>query len=143
MWNLYLRVDALILFESGLSNLEKTIVMRRLFFALVYAALSFAAMAVTPASFPGGESAVKSFLAENMQYPSMARENGVEGVVTVCFTVNADGSLSDFRIKRMVDPDLEAEALRLAGKMPKWTPADDNGQPVKSTAELKIPFTLE
>ncbi len=130
MWNLYLRVDTLILFESGLSNLEKTIVMRRLFFALVYAALSFAAMAVTPASFPGGESAVKSFLAENMQYPSMAREN-------------ADGRLSDFRIKRMVDPDLEAEALRLAGKMPKWTPADDNGQPVKSTAELKIPFTLE
>lgn len=117
--------------------------MKRIFTTLGTAAvMAIAAAAATPAAFPGGDEAAQAYIKENMQYPSMAMENGVEGVVTVCFTVNPDGSLQSFKIKRPIDPDLESEALRLASGMPKWTPAEENGTPVRSTAEIKISFTL-
>ena len=47
------------------------------------------------------------------------------------------------KIKRMVDPDLEGEAIRLVKQMPKWTPASDNGNPVESTAEIDVSFSLD
>ena len=105
--------------------------------------LSASAWALTPASFPGGEQAEKDYIAANMKYPQAAKDNGIEGVVNVVFTVKADGSIGNIKIKRMVDPDLEGEAIRLVKQMPKWTPASDNGTPVESIVETAISFTLE
>lgn len=118
--------------------------MKKIITTIAALGMATAAMAATPASYPGGEKAAQEYIENNLRYPAMARENGVEGVVTVSFTVNADGSLSAFKIKRMVDPDLETEALRLVKAMPKWTPAmNDAGAPVVSSAEIKVPFILE
>ncbi|MDE6393170.1 MAG: energy transducer TonB [Muribaculaceae bacterium] len=107
------------------------------------AGISAGAFALTPASFPGGEAAEKEYIASNLKYPQTSRDNGIEGVVAVAFTVKADGSIGNIKIKRMVDPDLEGEAIRLVKQMPKWTPASDNGTPVESTAEMNITFTLD
>ena len=81
-------------------------------------------------------------ISENLQYPAMAKENGVEGIVNVAFTVKSDGSIGSIKIVRMIDPDLEQEAIRLVKSMPKWTPADDGGNPVDATATVAIPFIL-
>lgn len=99
--------------------------------------------AASPASFPGGDAAEKEYFATNLKYPEAAKANDIEGVVVVVFTVKADGSIGNIKIKRMVDPDLEAEAIRLVKSMPAWTPAkNDAGTPVESTAEASVNFTL-
>ncbi len=118
--------------------------MKRFLLTIISAlGLSAAAMAITPASFPGGEAAEKEYIAANLKYPQAAKDNGIEGVVSVVFTVKADGSIGNIKIKRMIDPDLESEAIRLVKQMPAWTPANDNGTPVESTAETDISFSLE
>lgn len=101
------------------------------------------AWAVTPASFPGGEEAQKEYIATNLKYPEQAKQNGIEGVVTVVFTVKSDGSIGNIKIKRMVDPDLESESIRLVKQMPAWTPAEDNGMAIESVVEISIPFNLD
>ena len=93
-------------------------------------------------SFPGGDEALMQYLADNVCYPEIAAEMGIEGVVTVEFTVKADGSIADAKIVRMVDPDLEEEALRLVNSMPRWTPASDNGTPTEARYSLPIKFRL-
>ena len=93
-------------------------------------------------SFPGGDEALMKYLADNVCYPEIAAEMGIEGVVTVEFTVKADGSIADAKIVRMVDPDLEEEALRLVNSMPRWTPASDNGSPTDARYSLPIKFRL-
>lgn len=93
-------------------------------------------------SFPGGDEALMQYLADNVCYPENAAEMGIEGVVTVEFTVKADGSIADAKIVRMVDPDLEEEALRLVNSMPRWTPASDNGTPTEARYSLPIKFRL-
>lgn len=103
---------------------------------------STAASAADTPTFPGGQTAIDQYIATNLQYPPQARENGVEGVVGVLFIVQADGKIGNIKIKRMVDPDLESEAIRLVKKMPAWTPAERNGTPVDAPVELDIPFTL-
>jgi len=100
------------------------------------------AQTVAP-SYPGGEPALSSYIEENLKYPADAKANGIEGVVGVMFTVKADGTIGSIKIKRMVDPDLESEAIRLVKGMPKWNPGTDNGVAVDSSAEVDIPFTLE
>lgn len=104
--------------------------------------LGLPALALTPASFPGGEEAQQEYIIVNLKYPQAAKDNGIEGVVAVIFTVKTDGSIGNIKIKRMVDPDLENEAIRLVKSMPAWEPALDNGVPVESTAEVDVPFTL-
>ena len=79
---------------------------------------------------------------EHLKYPEMARENGVEGVVDVKFTVKADGTIGNIKIARMVDPDLESEAIRLVKNMPKWQPADKDGKPVDAPASVKVNFVI-
>lgn len=106
------------------------------------AGFSCAAFALTPASFPGGDEARDQYIKVNMKYPQVAKDNGIEGVVAVIFTVKTDGSIGNIKIKRMVDPDLENEAVRLVKQMPAWEPAMDGGTPVESTAEIDVPFIL-
>lgn len=106
--------------------------------------MAASAAAATPASFPGGEEALAAFIADNIQYPSEALANDIEGVVKVSFTVESDGSLKNLKIVHMVDPDLENEALRIVRKMPLWNPAtNDSGAPVQSSASASIPFSID
>lgn len=94
-------------------------------------------------SFPGGDSALEKYISSNLSYPAYAKENGVEGVVTVGFTVGTDGSISNAKILKMVDPDLEKEALRLINAMPSWEPAEKDGSPIEAPAQVNVPFILE
>ena len=117
--------------------------MKRFFaaFALLIS-MAMPLFAATEPAFPGGEEAMNKYISENLQYPAMAKENGVEGIVNVAFTVKSDGSIGSIKIVRMIDPDLEQEAIRRVKSMPQWTPADDGGNPVDATATVAIPFIL-
>lgn len=95
-----------------------------------------------PASFPGGEKALASYISKNLKYPQPSINNGIEGVVHVKFLVKTDGSLNDPSVVRLVDPDLESEALRLVKGMPSWNPATVSGSPVDSESTVQVIFTL-
>lgn len=106
--------------------------------------ITFAANAAdTKASFPGGIKAQNEFIAATLVYPQIAKDNGIEGVVTIIFTVKPDGSIGNIKVKRMVDPDLEAEAIRVVKKMPTWKPATKDGVAVESVEEIPFTFSLE
>lgn len=100
------------------------------------------AAADSGASFPGGDKALELYISSNLTYPQEAVDNGIEGVVNVAFTVRPDGSIGSIKIVRMIDPDLEQEAIRLVKNMPAWTPAEKNGVPVEATVTIPIKFTL-
>ncbi len=80
--------------------------------------------------FPGGQEAMMAFLRKNIQYPPMARENGIEGRVVLQFVVNKDGNISDIEIVKKLGWGLEEEAIRIVKIMPGWKPAKQNGKPV-------------
>lgn len=116
--------------------------MKRAFTGLCMAA-GLSAFASTPAEFPGGKDALLAYLSENMKYPAFAIENGIEGKVMVDFIVTTDGTITDVKIARPLDPDLEEEATRLVKGMPAWKPAtDDSGKAVASPVSLPITFRL-
>ncbi len=92
--------------------------------------------------FPGGMSAMMKYIAQNIKYPVKAIEKKIEGRVTISFVVSRDGSLRDFRIVRSVDPDLDAEALRVAKSMPNWKPGKQRGKNVSVKFTLPINFSL-
>lgn len=94
-------------------------------------------------SFPGGESAMKSYLNSNVKYPAAAQENGIQGRVIVQFIIEKDGSISDVKISRSVDPSLDWEALRVVKAMPKWTPAKLKGIPVRTKCTTPVVFRLQ
>ena len=104
--------------------------------------LATAAFAADKPEFPGGKAALDAYLSKNMKYPQSAIDNGIEGVVDVAFLVRTDGSIGTIKIVRMVDPDLESEAIRLVKGMPAWTPADKNGTPVEAPAQVEVNFVL-
>lgn len=122
--------------------------MKKIFSILASLAVAATAMAQTaqsdtiPASYPGGEKAMASYIAKNIKYPQPSINNGIEGVVNVRFTVKTDGALDKLSIVRLVDPDLEAEAMRLVKGMPAWTPATVGGTPVESQSNVEVVFTL-
>ena len=93
-------------------------------------------------SFPGGESAMKSYLNSTLKYPIYAQENGVQGRVIVQFIIEKDGSISDVKISRSVDPSFDREALRVVKAMPKWNPGKVNGIPVRVKNEVPVVFGL-
>lgn len=78
-------------------------------------------------SFPGGLNGLMTFLSQNMVYPVTAQENGVQGRVIVSFVVETDGSITDVKVARSVDPSLDREAMRVVKAMPKWTPGKKMG----------------
>lgn len=93
-------------------------------------------------SFPGGQEAMEKYLTQNIKYPARAMDNGIEGKVPLEFVVKADGTITSIKIKRMIDPDLEAEAIRLVKAMPAWEPAVEGGTPVDAVASIVINFRL-
>lgn len=94
-------------------------------------------------SFPGGESAMQSYLNSNVNYPVVAQENGVQGRVIVESIIEKDGSMSDVKVIRSVDPSLDREALRVVKAMPKWTPAKLKGIPVRTKCTTPVVFRLK
>ena len=92
--------------------------------------------------FPGGNSAMMKFLADNIRYPLEAQEKGIQGRVIVNFIVEKDGSLSNLVVERGVDPSLDAEAVRVIGDMPKWKPGKQRGQVVRVKYTLPTVFRL-
>lgn len=93
--------------------------------------------------FPGGELALRQFIANSIKYPVIAQENGIQGRVYVQFVVDADGSVSEPRIARGVDPSLDKEALRVVSMLPKWKPGMQRGKPVRVSYTVPINFQLQ
>lgn len=94
-------------------------------------------------SFPGGASALNSFLSQEVNYPTMALRNKVQGRVVVSFVVERDGSISSPEIVRSIDPALDKEAKRVVMAMPKWNPAKKkNGNTVRVKYTIPITFRL-
>jgi len=93
--------------------------------------------------FPGGEEARTRFLLENIKYPQMARESGIQGVVYVTFVVEPDGSISNVRVIRGIGGGCDEEAIRVVKMMPKWIPGNQRGKPVRVQFNMPIKFTLQ
>ncbi len=94
-------------------------------------------------SFPGGPSALNQYLSNNVKYPVVAQENGVQGRVVVSFVVERDGSITDVKVVRSVDPSLDREASRVVSSMPKWIPGKQNGSPVRVKYNVPVSFKLQ
>ena len=93
-------------------------------------------------SFPGGQAALMSFLSSNIKYPVVAQENGVQGRVIVGFVVERDGSITDVKVMRSVDPSLDREAQRVVRAMPRWKPGKQNGSAVRVKYTVPVVFRL-
>ena len=102
----------------------------------------FEVVEIMPEFPDGGMSGLMQFLSKNIQYPINAQKNHTQGRVTVQFVVNKDGSISEPKIIRGVDPDLDGEAIRVISLMPKWKPGMQKGQPVRVKYTVPVMFRL-
>ena len=93
--------------------------------------------------FPGGDAALLKYISDNINYPTIAAENGVQGRVACTFTVNADGSVSDVSVVRPLDPNLDKEALRVLKTLPKFRPGEQRGKPVRVKYSVPVRFQLK
>ena len=93
--------------------------------------------------FEGGDAALLKYLRENLKYPDKTKDRGVQGRVVIGFIVEKDGSLTDVKVLRPVDIDLDAEVLRLVKGMPKWIPGRQNGKRVRVRYLLPIHICLQ
>ena len=93
--------------------------------------------------YPGGMAAALEYIQKNMRYPETAKKNGTQGRVTVQFIIDKGGNVTDPKVIRAVDKDLDAEAIRLVGTMPKWKPGMQKGQAVAVKYTLPVMFRLE
>jgi len=93
--------------------------------------------------FPGGMGACLKYLGQNIKYPTIAQENGIQGRVVVQFIVNKDGSIVNPVVVRSVDPYLDKEALRVIKSMPKWTPGKQRGKAVRVKYTVPVTFRLQ
>ena len=94
-------------------------------------------------SYPGGMGALMQYLSSNIKYPVIAEENGIQGRVICTFVVERDGSITDVRIAKSVDPSLDKEAMRVVSSMPKWIPGKQNGSAVRVKYTLPVTFRLQ
>lgn len=93
--------------------------------------------------FPGGMKELLKFLQDNLKYPENAMKNNVQGRVIVQFVVEKDGTPTEFKVLRSVDPDLDAEALRVLQTMPKWKPGMQRGEVVRVKYTVPVSFKLQ
>ena len=92
--------------------------------------------------YPGGNQAVLEYLRTQIKYPTVCRENRIEGRVVVSFTINKDGSITDLQVVRGVHPALDSEAVRVVSNMQAWRPGYINGKPVRVRYSIPINFRL-
>lgn len=90
--------------------------------------------------FPGGTSGLAKWLGDNIKYPAEAAKQGIEGRVIVQFVIGSDGTVSDAKLMRPVNPLLDQEALRVISAMPKWTPGKQDGKAVAVKYTMPITF---
>ena len=93
--------------------------------------------------FPGGNTAMMKFLSDNIKYPVIAQENGIQGRVITNFVVERDGSITDVQVVRGVDPSLDKEAIRVIQSMPKWKAGKQRGSAVRVRFTLPVVFRLQ
>lgn len=93
--------------------------------------------------FPGGQQALFEYLSKNIKYPVIAEENGVQGRVIVTFVVERDGSITDVKVVKSVDPSLDKEAQRVIKSMPHWIPGKQNGSAVRVKYTVPVIFRLQ
>lgn len=93
--------------------------------------------------FPGGDAARMKFLQENIKYPQLARESGIQGTVYVTFVVETDGRVTDVRVLRGIGGGCDEEAVRVIQAMPRWNPGKQRGKPVRVQFNMPIRFTLQ
>jgi TonB family protein len=93
--------------------------------------------------YPGGPKALMEFLNNNVQYPAEAEKAGIQGRVIATFVVEKDGSISNAKVVKSVDPLLDAEALRVIGAMPNWKPGMQNGKVVRVKYTVPLSFHLD
>ena len=126
--------------------------MKKILFLLTMACMSITLMAqerkildvaeISP-SFPGGYTAMKTYLNDSIRYPMDAYESGIAGIVVIKMVVEADGSITNAKVVRSVSPSLDAEALRVVLAMPKWIPAQHNGRAVPVYYNLPVRFKIQ
>ena len=93
--------------------------------------------------FSGGQNALLEFLSKSIRYPEAARKNSVQGRVITTFVVEKDGSISNARVVKSVNPDLDAEALRVVNSMPNWNPGKQDGKAVRVKYTVPVTFKLD
>ena len=96
-----------------------------------------------PPSFPGGQRALLAWLSNNIQYPSEAENDGIQGRVVVSYIVEPDGSINNVQVVRHVDPLLDNEAVRVVKAMPRWIPGVQDGHGVRVKYNLPVTFKLQ
>jgi protein TonB len=92
---------------------------------------------------PPGQAGLFQYLSNTIQYPVVAEENGVQGRVIVTFVVERDGSITDVKVVKSVDPSLDREAVRVVRSMPKWTPGKQKGDAVRVKYTMPVTFRLQ
>jgi len=95
-----------------------------------------------PPQFKGGLDAFGDYLSRSINYPTDAREKNIQGRVNVTFVVEKDGKVSDVQVTRSVSPSLDAEAVRVIKRSPKWEPGVQYGRPVRVIYSVPISFAL-
>jgi protein TonB len=93
--------------------------------------------------FPGGQAALLKWISDNIKYPAIAEENGIQGRVVCTFVVERDGSVTDVQVARSIDPSLDKEAVRVLKKMPHWIPGKQNGSAVRVKYTVPVTFRLQ
>ena len=92
--------------------------------------------------FPGGQRALFKWLSRNVKYPVIAQENSIEGSVFIGFVVDKDGSITNVKVIKSVDPSLDKEAVRVVKAMPKWKPGRQRNKNVRVSYTVPIKFKI-
>ena len=95
------------------------------------------------ASFPGGHNALREFIDNNLRYPDILDTSSVQGRVVVRFVIEKDGTVTNPKVVKSIDPVLDQEALRIVSIMPKWIPAKMNGKAIRTTYTVPVNFRLK
>ena len=93
--------------------------------------------------FPGGDAALLAYIAENTQYPEVAKENNIQGRVIIRFCVTSKGGVDKVSVLKGVDPELDKEAIRVVSSLPTFKPGKQGGKPVPVWYMVPITFTLK
>jgi protein TonB len=93
-------------------------------------------------TFPGGAKGLYEYLARAIKYPVVAEENGIQGRVICTFVVEPDGSITNVRVVKSIDPSLDKEARRVLKNMPNWNPGKHYGKEVRVKYTVPVTFRL-
>jgi len=96
----------------------------------------------TSPEYPGGNNALMEYLGQNIQYPTYARNNGIQGTVYTSFVIEADGKLSNIKVLHGIGGGCDEEAIRVISTMPSWKPGTQRGKPVRVQFNLPVRFIL-